>query len=122
MGNHLKYVKLPMVDPKACETSLQNYKLGSQFKLHESFLCAGGGKGGDTCIGDGGSPLFCLLDGENVGVDDVQYVQVGVTAWGIGCSVEGVPGIYSSVKSALSWINRLVGQEFGRVAFKYYAP
>ena len=43
---------------------------GRRFRLHDSFLCAGGGKGSDTCTGDGGSPLVCQMG------DDDHYVQV----------------------------------------------
>merc|ERR1712013_364419 len=31
-------------------------RLGQKYKLHDSFICAGGVNGKDTCKGDGGSP------------------------------------------------------------------
>ena len=70
-----------VIDFDDCQDSLRDARrensrrrvLGSRFKLHRSFLCAGGGEETDTCTGDGGSPLVCP-DPENV--DGGQYVQV----------------------------------------------
>jgi secreted trypsin-like serine protease len=52
-GKHsqiLKYVDLPVVESRACEKSLQDFKFGQRFRLHESFLCAGGKKNEDSNI------------------------------------------------------------------------
>ncbi len=55
-----------------CQNRLRTKK-GKTFKLHESFVCAGGSpKGGDTCEGDGGGPLVCPVKGS--GGD--RYIQV----------------------------------------------
>ena len=69
--NILKQVELNMVDSKDCEKQLQTTRLGSGFKLKESFICAGGTEGVDTCTGDGGGPLVCPRKN-----DTSTYVQV----------------------------------------------
>ena len=69
--NILKQVELNMVDSKDCEKQLQTTRLGSDFKLKESFICAGGTEGVDTCTGDGGGPLVCPRKN-----DTGTYVQV----------------------------------------------
>ena len=54
-------------DHSVCERELRLAKkpnrrqptLGQTFRLDSSFLCAGGNRNEDTCIGDGGSPLVC---------------------------------------------------------------
>ena len=87
----LKKVQLPIVPQATCQTSLRKTRLGRHFKLHQSFICAGGVEGEDTCKGDGGSPLACrVLNGK-------QYVQVGIVAWGIGCGTSSLPGVYTNV-------------------------
>merc|ERR1712211_93318 len=55
----LKEIDLPVVGHDQCQDSLRTTRLGQKFKLHDSFLCAGGVAGKDTCKGDGGSPLVC---------------------------------------------------------------
>ncbi|XP_054257672.1 phenoloxidase-activating factor 2-like isoform X2 [Macrosteles quadrilineatus] len=45
----LKKVEKPIVSREPCLKALRNTRLGQRFKLHESFICAGGIKGHDTC-------------------------------------------------------------------------
>jgi hypothetical protein len=45
----LKKVDVPVVPRDACLQSLRKTRLGPYFKLHESFICAGGVRGKDTC-------------------------------------------------------------------------
>jgi hypothetical protein len=45
----LKKVDLPVVPQDACLQALRKTRLGPYFKLHESFICAGGVRGKDTC-------------------------------------------------------------------------
>ena len=51
--------------------------IGKRFLLDDSFICAGGQAGVDTCRGDGGSPLMCPMAN-----DPEYYVQTGIVAWG----------------------------------------
>ena len=38
----LKKIELPIVQSDLCESSLKATRLGSFFRLHSSFICAGG--------------------------------------------------------------------------------
>merc|ERR1712119_185712 len=88
----LKEIDLPVVSNYECQDKLRSTRLGQKYKLHDSFLCAGGINGKDTCKGDGGSPLVCPSK-----YDPNTYVQAGIVAWGIGCGEDGTPGVYASV-------------------------
>lgn len=45
----LKKVDLPMVARSRCQEVMRERGLGPNFELHESFVCAGGVSGKDTC-------------------------------------------------------------------------
>lgn len=96
----LKKVELPIVPSQQCQDSLRTTRLGPRFNLHQSFICAGGEAGKDTCRGDGGSPLVCPI----AGTQD-QYYQAGIVAWGIECGQNGIPGVYANVAAFRSWID-----------------
>lgn len=98
----LKKVSLPMVEKFSCQAQLRKTALGKRFDLHESFLCAGGAKDEDTCVGDGGGPLICPISDS----DDDRYQQIGITSWGLGCNAEGVPGVYANVAFFRDWIDK----------------
>jgi secreted trypsin-like serine protease len=51
-------------------------------------VCAGGDGQHDACVGDSGGPLL-------VRRADGGWVDVGITSWGTGCAVYGVPGVYT---------------------------
>ena len=72
--NILKHVEMDLVNSTDCEQLLRTTRLGRDFKLRESFLCAGGEEGVDTCTGDGGGPLMCQRKD-----DRTTYVQVNST-------------------------------------------
>ncbi|KAJ8961859.1 hypothetical protein NQ318_021476 [Aromia moschata] len=97
----LKKIDLPLVPRNECQDRLRRTYLGKKFKLHESFVCAGGRPGKDTCLGDGGSPLVCPIEGQAN-----RYFQAGIVAWGVGCGEEGVPGVYANVAMFRDWIDK----------------
>lgn len=45
----LKKVELPLVEKSNCLNALRATRLGRRFILHDSFRCAGGEEGKDTC-------------------------------------------------------------------------
>lgn len=93
-----------VTDNEQCQAALRTTRLGEFFNLHESFMCAGGQAGVDTCQGDGGGPLICpILDSYGNPTD--RYVQAGIVAWGIGCGQEGIPGVYADVSKSLCFID-----------------
>lgn len=72
----MKRVEVPLVGRAECERVLrQRTKLGRWFRLHRSFLCAGGEFGRDACRGDGGAPLVCPGGRYDGGDDDAGGVD-----------------------------------------------
>merc|ERR1712193_405507 len=104
----LKEIDLPVVGNTDCQDKLRSTRLGQKYKLHDSFICAGGINGKDTCKGDGGSPLVCPSK-----YDPNTYIQAGIVAWGIGCGEDGTPGVYASVSKALCWIDYAMSCHYG---------
>ena len=100
----IKKVDVPYVDHHTCQDLLRRTRLTKWFQLDKSFLCAGGEAGKDACTGDGGGPLICY----NQYTD--SYVQVGITAWGIGCGEQDVPGVYTDVSQFVPWILTYITQ------------
>lgn len=88
---------MPMVPHRTCQALLRSTRLGLDFVLHKSFVCAGGVINEDTCYGDGGGPLVCPIDYE-------KYTQIGIVSWGVGCGEANVPGVYTNVALFRDWI------------------
>jgi len=100
--NLLKEVEVPVVANPVCQTLLRKTRLGKDFQLHESFMCAGGEAGKDACKGDGGGPLVCEFQG--------SYRVAGIVAWGIGCGQKDVPGVYVNVAKFKNWIDENIAK------------
>lgn len=96
----LKRIDLPIVEHEQCQRLLRRTILGLHFRLHSSFVCAGGVEGKDTCQGDGGSPLFCSIAGEKN-----RYQLVGIVSWGIECAAKDIPAAYANVTHLRTWID-----------------
>lgn len=70
--------------------------------ITRNMICAGRRRGGtDTCQGDSGGPLV-------VQDADGNWLQVGITSFGIGCARPGVPGVYAKVGNFKPWITRTI--------------
>ncbi|KAI4458064.1 serine protease-related [Holotrichia oblita] len=111
----LKKLELPFVNRNSCQSSLRTTRLGKYFLLHDSFVCAGGKPGVDTCEGDGGSPLVCPISGNKD-----RYQQIGIVSWGIGCGKNGVPGVYVNVALFRNWIdNELMKYNLDTSQYQY---
>jgi secreted trypsin-like serine protease len=93
----LKFVKVPIVNHATCERQFQDNRLGRRFRLHESFICAGGEEGLDSCTNDGGSPIICPRS-------DGSFVLAGLVSWGLDCGQKNVPGAYTNIQYLLKWI------------------
>ncbi|KAK5647681.1 hypothetical protein RI129_002573 [Pyrocoelia pectoralis] len=110
----LKKIGLPIVDRDTCQTQLRKTRLGPYFKLHESFICAGGEVGKDTCTGDGGGPLVCPIPGE-----EDKFYQAGIVAWGINCGKD-FPAAYADVVKVTNWIDEvMVSYKFDTSIYRY---
>lgn len=59
--------------------------------------------GQDTCLGDSGGPLAVASS------DGTGYVLAGISSWGVGCGVEGLPGVYTRVSDYARWIYEHTG-------------
>merc|ERR1712218_586079 len=110
----LKEIDLPVVGHQECQDFLRRTRLGRKFQLDDSFICAGGVAGKDTCKGKGGSPLVCASK-----ADPFTFVQAGVVAWGIGCGEDATPGVYASVSKAVRWIDYAMSCHQGRTSGEF---
>ncbi|CAG2104983.1 unnamed protein product, partial [Medioppia subpectinata] len=112
----LTKVDLPVLNPGECEHALKRTRLGYNYQLHPSMICAGGEPGKDACDGDGGSGLVCDMRG--------VWKVVGLVSWGIGCGQPGIPGVYTNMAYLRPWIDSHVlrfGAGFGQ-QFNSFEP
>ncbi|XP_018431933.1 PREDICTED: ovochymase-1 [Nanorana parkeri] len=93
LSRRLQQLQVPILNSKVCNTTYYPRMISKHM------ICAGfpdtGGK--DTCKGDSGGPLVCLNT-------DNSYVVDGIVSWGVGCARAKKPGVYTRIRSFLSWI------------------
>ncbi|EDW01290.1 phenoloxidase-activating factor 2 [Drosophila grimshawi] len=102
----LKRIDLPILEHGQCQQLLRETILGRRYKLDDSFICAGGMEGKDTCKGDGGSPLFCTMEGQRD-----RYQLAGIVSWGIECTRKDIPAAYTNVPYLRNWIEEKAWKE-----------
>ncbi|KAJ3667048.1 hypothetical protein Zmor_002457 [Zophobas morio] len=90
-----KLKRVAKVPNKVCQDVLRK-KVGGQFLLQHSFMCAGTKTGDDVCVGDGGGPLVCPDYSK-------RYFQIGIVSWGIDCGGT-TPTVYADVVQFREWI------------------
>ncbi|KAH8275126.1 hypothetical protein KR026_000235, partial [Drosophila bipectinata] len=98
----MKKVEVPVVPARMCEQKISG-ALKKPFNLHESLLCAGGEKGKDSCLGDGGGPLACRIES-----DRSRFVLAGIVNWGIKCGMEDIPSVYTNIANMRPWIDGIM--------------
>jgi trypsin len=100
----LQEVQLPVVGNKDCEKILQGPRIG------DNLLCAGGEEGKDGCNGDSGGPLV-RMDGQDL-------LLVGISSFGRGCGLKGIPAVYARLSHAKDFINKYVPKPKWRSAMR----
>ncbi|XP_030043506.1 anionic trypsin [Microcaecilia unicolor] len=86
----LQCVVAPVLTDEECKNAYPG-------QITENMVCVGYLEGGkDSCQGDSGGPV--VSDGE----------LQGIVSWGIGCALEGYPGVYTKVCNYVSWIQDTV--------------
>jgi len=98
LADQLNMVQLPVVNNERCMSWYESS--GSRQLIPDStFLCAGYENGmRDACNGDSGGPLVTFRE-------DRRAELVGLVSWGIGCGVQGRPGVYTRVTRFIDWIH-----------------
>ncbi len=88
-SRYLRKATVPFISDSTCAAQGGSY---SGLIANEE-ICAGilPGGGIDTCQGDSGGPMF-KRNAAN------EWVQVGITSWGIGCAQPNAPGVYTEVR------------------------
>ncbi|XP_008139902.2 brain-specific serine protease 4 [Eptesicus fuscus] len=95
----LQKLKVPIIDSEICGRLY--WRGAGQEAITEDMLCAGYLEGErDACLGDSGGPLMCQVEG--------SWLLAGIISWGEGCAERNRPGVYISLASHRSWVQRIV--------------
>ncbi len=87
---YLLKADVPFISDTQCASAGTGGYAGLVF---DQEICAGNWSSGgvDTCQGDSGGPMV-KRDANN------EWVQVGITSWGVGCARPQKPGVYTEVR------------------------
>lgn len=99
----LMEVELEQFSTAECSNTYKPAKTLPSGIIGESQMCAGSRtEVKDTCNGDSGGPL-------QVYHKEIKcmFKIVGVTSFGQGCGIAGVPGVYTRVSNYLDWIESI---------------
>ncbi|MFL6117375.1 MAG: S1 family peptidase [Catenulispora sp.] len=104
--DELREVSLPVVGDGPCRGVFDGVHNPALYP--KVMLCAGGDGRHDACTGDSGGPLLTALAGG-------RWELIGVTSWGNGCAVRGMPGVFTRLSAP--GIHNFVAAAGGGVAF-----
>ncbi|KAK8402010.1 hypothetical protein O3P69_001234 [Scylla paramamosain] len=97
MTNTLQEVALDVISTRECASLMESRLPNDTNKI----MCAMT-PNKDTCQGDSGGPLVAQMS-------DGRWAQVGITSYGLGCSLPDKPGVYVNVAHYLPWIMEKTG-------------
>ncbi|KAJ0171707.1 hypothetical protein K1T71_012470 [Dendrolimus kikuchii] len=96
-SNVKRHIDLPYVGPQECQEAYRR----SYIRINmDGKMCAGGIAGKDSCKGDSGGPLMYQ--------NGLMHEVLGVVNAGLGCGLDGIPGLYAKVFSYREWINTTI--------------
>uniref|UniRef100_A0A8C1VJF4 Zgc:153968 n=1 Tax=Cyprinus carpio TaxID=7962 RepID=A0A8C1VJF4_CYPCA len=88
--NILQKVKIPNISNSDCEHAYERI-------ISDNILCAGPAEGGKgSCQGNGGGPLV---------INGSQWIQSGISIFGVNCTAPKYPGSYTRVSHYQDWIS-----------------
>ncbi|XP_069328138.1 serine protease 44-like [Eulemur rufifrons] len=92
----LQEAELNIIRHENCSEILRAKKGSVGQLVKEGMVCGYNAQGKDACQGDSGGPLVCELND--------TWIQVGIVSWGIGCSLKGIPAVYTEVSFYKDWV------------------
>jgi secreted trypsin-like serine protease len=106
LADVLQKVSVPLIPNSVCKQQ-PRYN-----NVTDNMICAGDIVAGgiDSCQGDSGGPIYMEVPAPQPTTPNreakpsTQWVQIGMTSWGIGCARPKAPGVYGRVSNYLNWI------------------
>lgn len=90
----LQKATVPIANHDKC---IDNYFNENEIVTND-MICAGYDYGGaDSCKGDSGGPIFSVDE-------NGKPILIGIVSWGVGCSQNGLYGVYTNIFKYVPWI------------------